>query len=498
MKKLDNEIGHFYSFYEHIDTIKLKLLMFLKLDDLDMAEMSFEKGKFIMDGSEIMSLDNVKMVADNTSLKYWYNELENTEKEYFRLKAIYSKDKSDAELCRKYADVAAKRSSILKEIEDTEKILFEKSLNLIRDSAKGEMTARQREAYRLLEEGDLEGANAVLDFEEIKNDFHRKMEIRKQEDKHLASIHINELKSKIDILDIMTEYQNRFNDIVECYEEIMAVSFEYGAEYDVVRQYAVFLDDCGYSTKAYGIIKKLENIYDREEVDIYYKAAFYNTAGNTANHISGMHKETEEYFTKAIEIREKLAQKDPDRYEPDLARSYNNAGALYYAQGQSKKAEEYFTKAIEIREKLAQKDPDRYEPDLARSYNNAGVFYDNLGQSKKTEEYYTKAIDIYERQAKKDPDRYEPDLAASYNNASDFYNNQGQSKKAEKYHKKAIDIREKLAKKNPDRYEPDLATSYFNYGIFTKNKKYFEKALLIAKKNPQNPYCRQILCSFGK
>ena len=69
---------------------------------------------------------------------------------------------------------------------------------------------------------------------------------------------------------------------------------------------------------------------------------------------------------------------------------------------------------MEIYKRLAEKNADAYEPDLADSYNNAGIFYHEHGQSGKAEKYYLDAMEIYKRLAEKNADTYEPDLAGSY------------------------------------------------------------------------------------
>lgn len=226
MDRLGNEIGHYWSIYSHIDTIKLKILMCLKLSKLDMVEMAFRNGKLVIDEKDIMSLDNVKMFAENDTIKYLADKQTKIEKEYISAKSLYLQNKQDDEIRQKYLDLAMERENILKNIEETEKQLFEQSLNMIK-TAKGELTERQREAYRLFEDGKSEAANEILDSEEMKNDFKRKMQKRKEEDKKLASIYIREFKTKIEILETMTEYRERFNDIIDAYEEITETAFEY-------------------------------------------------------------------------------------------------------------------------------------------------------------------------------------------------------------------------------------------------------------------------------
>ena len=97
-----------------------------------------------------------------------------------------------------------------------------------------------------------------------------------------------------------------------------------------------------------------------------------------------------------------------------MADSYNNAGIFYDNQGNQEKAEYYYKKAIEIREELAESNPERFNPDLATSYYNAGTFYYNQGNKEKAEYYCKKAIEIYEELALNNPYRFNPDLAVSY------------------------------------------------------------------------------------
>ena len=113
--------------------------------------------------------------------------------------------------------------------------------------------------------------------------------------------------------------------------------------------------------------------------------------------------------------------------------SYINAGAFYDEQGQPEKAEDYYRRAIEIYEKLAEENPERYQAYVAMSYNNTGNFYAEQGQPEKAEDYYRRAIEIREKLAEKNPERYAPDLAASYFNYAIF-------KQSGVYFAKALEI----------------------------------------------------------
>jgi len=76
-------------------------------------------------------------------------------------------------------------------------------------------------------------------------------------------------------------------------------------------------------------------------------------------------------------VCEQLIEKIVKSSENDieLARLFNNLGTLYSYLGRHDQALEPAKRAVEIRERLALKNPDAYENDLASSLNNLGTLY---------------------------------------------------------------------------------------------------------------------------
>lgn len=136
------------------------------------------------------------------------------------------------------------------------------------------------------------------------------------------------------------------------------------------------------------------------------------------------------------------------------------------------------------------------QADFAYLYNLLGIICGNLSLTNEQEIYHKKAIEIREQLTGDNSERYNAYLAMSYNNAGVFYNDQGKTEQAEYYYKKAIEIYESLAGENPERYNVYLAVSYYNYGIFTNKEEHFDKALDLAKTQPDNPYCRKIISAL--
>ena len=106
-------------------------------------------------------------------------------------------------------------------------------------------------------------------------------------------------------------------------------------------------------------------------------------------------------------------EKNAEAYEPDLAVSYNNAGALYHKQNQPEKAEKYYLSAIEIYGRLVEKNAAAYEPDLASSYFNYCFL-------KKDGTYLIKAYEIAKRRQDDPRCRYIVEFAESHKDSLFF------------------------------------------------------------------------------
>ena len=509
MQKLDADFSHFYSFFDHIDTIKLRILLNLKIQEMDFISVEFEDGMCLVDGEETLSVEKVSEFENNIELKRLRKELAETEEKYYKMKAHYDERSGEQEFFHEYVNVASARENLIKVIEELEKSIFNMSMRMCNDEVHGDITQRQREAYKLFSEGDLEGANNVLDFYEIKSEYQRKQAILKQQEKKNAKVYIGELKQKVEILKALANTSDRFSEIEEVYEEAVSVSEEYLVETDVIYYYAKFLYEQNKHKKALEVAERFEKLYAHESIEgsKYNLSVLYNLLGDIMSVFPKMSKGAEEYYLKAIEIFENLVKENPKKYSGALATSYNNIGVFYDNQGKPEKAEEYYLKAIEIHEKLSKENPKSYNGDLAGNYNNLGAFYYKQGRLEKAEKYFLRAIDILKNLAKENPERYNGDLATSYNNTGLFYDNQRQPKKAERYYLKAIDIDKKLAKENPERYNGDLAISYNNTGSFYDNQRQQKKAeryLLLAidiaenlaKENPER-YSGDLAISYN-
>ena len=519
---LGNELRHYYNNYNSIDTLKLGILMQIKVMRLDASQITIsDNGMICLNGQPVADTSKIPMFEFNERLNELKSRYDELTKEWGRLRTLRMDDPNNEELYFEFSRVATERDDTKKALREFEDLLLKTSEELA--AKKGEMSPRQAEAYRLLEMGDVDGACEILPLDELFDDI-RRNELLADNAIDRLETNVDELATRITALNMKGLNNDTVAEIRRIYEEIYDTFCDTrNIGWSKLYDYASFLRDQNDYTNAievaenlrwyysapgrkvdeydlgrlYNLLGVLYDLQNRfEEAEEYYLAAIeimkrlveknadayesglamscYNTG--LFYHKHGQSEKAEKYYLAAIEIRKRLVEKNADAYEPALAASYNNAGALYHKQNQPEKAEKYILAAIEIEERLVEKNADAYEPDLAGSYYNAGIFYSDHGQPEKAEKYYLAAIEIRERLAKKNADAYEPDLAGSYNNAGVFYKKQGQSEKAEKYYLDAIEIRERLAKKNADAYEPDLAKSYNNAGNLYSNHGQPDKA----------------------
>ena len=532
---LGNELKHYYNNYNSIDTLKLGILMQIKVMRLDASQITIsDDGKICLNGQPVADTSKIPMFEFNDRLNELKSRYDELTKEWGRLRTLRMDDPNNEELYLEFSRVATERDDTKKALREFENRLLKTSEKFA--AKKGEMSPRQAEACRLLEMGDREGALEILPRDELLYDTERNRRFAGNTTAPLET-NVEELATRITALKMGEWNGDTVAEIMMFYEKIYDIFCDTrNVGWSKLYDYAGFLYDQFFYAKAIEVAEKLNWYYSAPDskVDEYYLGRLYNLLGllyeaqdkpkkaekycldsieiyerltkknaddyepylagsynNVGNFYSNHNhsKEAEKYYLSAIEIYERLVEKNADAYEPALAASYNNAGIFYKKQGQSEKVEKYFLAAMEIKERLVEKNIDTYGPDLARSYSAAGVFYDNQGKPKKAEKYYLDAIEIYERLVEKNADAYEPALATSYNSAGVFYYEQGRLEKSEKYILAAMEIRERLVEKNADAYEPDLAMSYNNAGNFysdqgqpDKAEKYYLSAIEIRER----------------
>ena len=362
MAEVDKTYKHFYNMFSHLDTVKLRILLGIKLNAMDYLPIEVEGNACKVGGHTLEGVDlkNVPEYANSKELAVLKRQLKETEEIYLRMKGQYDAKKGDEAFYREYAQVAAHYHQLKKTVANLRSDLFELMLKLDSTFTSGEVTPRMKEAYRLLEAGDKEGCIRILNDEESDDDYYDAQArldaviARSLEEKKKNAIgYIREKKLAIDVLETMYLYDKRHEAMDELYRKIVAEAEEYNVEQDIFYDYAGFLWKQKRFQEAISYAEQLQALYESGKIEATEQdtAALPNLLGILYSDTHNFAK-AEEYFTKALEIRNRLAKINPEAFGPYLAASYNNLGVLYSGTNDFTKAEECFTKALEILKRL--------------------------------------------------------------------------------------------------------------------------------------------------
>ncbi|NMA18359.1 MAG: tetratricopeptide repeat protein [Clostridiaceae bacterium] len=463
-KLLEKKYEYYSDRFSDIETVKLRILQALKILSGDHINLIVTSGKIWIEGIEIgeddLSLNKVDEFFNHAPLQSLKMKLEKINLKYYAEKAKYTVGKLDVQAEEMYEQLAVDRQSLIDEINELEKLIFEVTLSMSRGILSGDVTVRQSKAYSLFERGDCYGCLRILDPKEIDDDYEKRKQGEEEEIKTLSSRYIREYRTRIDILGTMVGYIACFDDITDCYEKITKVALRESIEFDAVYEYAVYLLKHNKVQKSIQIAEKLEKTYDLENPLQKDRATLFDLLG-TLYCKQGLADKAEKSYLKSREIREYLAKNGHGFYEGDLALSCKNLGTHYYKQTQFEESIRCFLQAMEIRERLSQLNPDLHEEDLATIYGNLGVLYDDQGQLEIAEQYYLQSKKIIEQLFRQNPDRFGEDLAATCDILGLFYDDQGQFNKAKACHLQSKEIYERLYQANPKKYEAYLGITNF-------------------------------------
>jgi Tfp pilus assembly protein PilF/predicted amidohydrolase len=208
----------------------------------------------------------------------------------------------------------------------------------------------------------------------------------------------------------------------------------------------------------------------------------------------GRIEEAKQRYEKALEMREKLLQTDPENvgYQSRVGGTFNNLGNLLWNMGRIEGAKQRCEKALEIYEKLLQTDPENvgYQSYVGGTLNNLGTLLSAMGRIEEAKQRYEKALEMREKLLQTDPENvgYQSDVATTLNNLGILLSDMGRIEEAKQRYEKALEMREKLLQTDPENvgYQSDVAMTLNNLGLLLsymgrieEAKQRYEKALEI-------------------
>jgi serine/threonine protein kinase len=220
-------------------------------------------------------------------------------------------------------------------------------------------------------------------------------------------------------------------------------------------------------------------------------------------------KEAEEALRKAIDFWAPLAgdQRGSRGFQHKLAHAYSVLGIQHLADRPAE-SEKLLKEALSLFEQLAQRDPQRYQDELALGQHNLAQLYQSTGRPGEAEPLLVKAVSIREQLVQENPDNpyYQAELAGDLHNLGHLYAASKRANLALAAYEKAIGLLESLHRKYPEEtnYTYLLGTAHGNLGQLLKDLKRHPDALthanravdlygVVVRKNPQNKYLKSLL-----
>jgi len=476
MQLLDREIKHYYNTYGHIDTLKLGILMQIKLLQLDSAQIKLENGEVRLNGQVVVKAENVPLLYGNQSLREQNEKRRQLQAKLDTLRVEFLADPTPEKEAA-FFDTSAELNRVSRHLTAVEQETMALLTTVAEMTSDGRvLTHRQKEALKYFNQGDYAVVHAILE------DVERENELRRAQSQSEAAK--NEIRGYVEeeLLLIKTEKaqgltEARVKRILAGYQKVAELVEKHDLKKTALYDYAVFLEAQNQYAQAIAVAEKLRWHYAEpsskmEEED---EGLLYNLLGILYQKTRRF-AEAEKAYGKALDIYTGLTVCKPEVYEPALAVLCNNLGILYKDTQRYKDAEQAYGKALEILTRLADQNPEAYEPDLSMSYSNMGNLYQNTHRYGAAADAHGKALQIRICLAARNPNAYEPDLAGSYNNLGNLHRTTHCYQEAADAYGKALEIRTRMAIRNPEVYEPELAVSYNNLGVLYQETRIYEAA----------------------
>ena len=194
-------------------------------------------------------------------------------------------------------------------------------------------------------------------------------------------------------------------------------------------------------------------------------AVHYNEISDFSNSL--------EYFTEAIETQRSMVDYDDDESILLLINLYNNYGNLCSDIDRFEETGRAYEQAVDNIMRLKDHESDEYKEIYAALKMNQGSLYFKLNRLAEAEEAFKMALDIQLQLYDKNPDAFSLDIVITRMNLAMVYQNVGAYDKAESSCLEGLCVTEKLFSEFPDIYRHVLATLQCNLGnIYRESGKY--------------------------
>ena len=470
MQRLGKGLGHYWSEYSDLDSIKLNIILELMRDPEVGGVVQFEDGRALLNGEEMVSLENVPIYGGNDELQAMRAELSALETKCAELKAEIATT-LDEDAMMEFSAAAKRKAELADQIHAAEMAVLE-NMNLIASkSASGEeVDPREREAARLVGEGNYRGANAVLRDSQWEADMDTAAEVEEGL-REKARRYVSSRRALISNLKSMGVTKKSAPEIEAAYERACEVAERWHVECSVLGEFAHYLRGQRDYKKAVEYAKRNMHWCELDAGSQHLSIARAYALLGDIQHLKREDVSAERSTQTAIDVLLSKAERTPEE-DLEIAYAQTSLGSICWSTKRYPEAKELLESAINTMESNEAADKD----ELSQAYNRLAVVSNGLNLLADAEGYHMMAARLRdELAATGDPKRLR-DLSITYHNLGNFYSREKRYEESEASYAKAVEIREKLAADNPAAYEPNLATTAIQRGCNLRRMRLFEDA----------------------
>ena len=504
MTRLDKELGHYYSFFTNIDSIKLNILLELTRDENVGGAVELVNGYATVNGYSVLSAENIPFYQRNEYLQSIVKARKELEESYEELVELLAYKPDNPMLKKMLEENSQKRNALLEQQHklENEILIFYSGISHKRQLGQ-HMNWREQKAIELIDCGDYEGAKLIL------RDKQWDAELAQAEaiTENMQDVIISYISGKRTLIQaISTTGINRKTEaeIIAIYEHITALAERHFVEMYVMYEYASFLMHHNMHTQAIKLSQRLDCFYSFKQItdgacaDNKYLLAcmLYKTndlAGAEKQHRealairAGLEKspaalakyaascnqlgyllfrmgrlaEANELYQKAIEVLEQAVRAEP-KYRQNLALVLNNSAILKQKEHSLELAADLFRQSLVIRRELAADEKTSSLGFLAMGCLNYAKVLTEANKPAEAMPYYSEAIGLYAQLCTRDT-KFKIDHAiAQYYLATALEATDPAAALA--LHLEVLEQREALAETNREALKTDIAKSYFSIG----------------------------------
>lgn len=480
-ERLEREIGHFPSYFSHIDTVKLGLLLEIARDFSGQIEVTVQDGKVFGNGREIdeIHLDQISCYFKNETINRLRSELRDVREKYLDLKEAHLADPENEKIFSELLQVNHFKNQIEEQLHEVEMKVLKMASDVQKMTMSGEPLSMQAErAIRLFEQGECEKAIEILDDEE------RRRKTKKLEEKNKPmemefQMQVTEIAIKAGCLSTMGVSREREREIVDLYEEASSLTLKHNLDENILYAYLEFLVKQNQIQKAVKFGERVRYWLMGNERE--WNVKFYLSLMTVYCNL-GDYQKAEKILQEILGQIEIESKKHDEMWKNNCQMdAYELAGELYWAMKQYKKAKEYTERALEIY--FLQESEKFSDTQMAEHYVSLAGILTGMGDYPGAMQYYRKILDSYSSE-----EEFEL-ISQTWNNLGDLYLDMHDYGQALNCFFIALDIVEKKAVENPGKYEHGISVASLNvakaYGMLEQNEeglKYCLKALEMRRK----------------